>query len=261
MGCSRLGCCACPVRRVAAYPISCRCASASLVSTAGVDQVGSDHDSYAAEHFWVDHDVEVYGLGVHVRERLRQATPMGVAERRRDPGGGEQPLVARRQHLLIVQEPAGQASVTSHDDLVQQVLGDLADLATEHVGEQGAFGLNGGGGVRQRLAQLWLGSDDAPEPEQLVLHLVQLSCVIRRGRQRGDGDLFDAVGNVTTARPALAGGRLEHVESRLADLTTEQGLEQVVLALHRHRRLGQSTSQGRLVVEHADHREELLTQT
>src|SRR5436190_1356259 len=110
-------------------------------------------------------------------------------------------------------QPAGDASV---DDLVADldlettrergvdldVQGDRADLSLDEGVDQRDLAVDGTGGVRQQELELVRTRHDAAEPEQLVLHRVELTVALGAHQQRGAGERLDAVDQLTRAGPA-----------------------------------------------------------
>ena len=116
--------------------------------------------------------------------------------------------------------------------------------------------------VGQRAAQLGLGGDDAPEPEELVLEVVEPALGLGLGGLGDHREPLERVGQVARTRPAQPDDvpRPGRAPPR-RQLALEQDPGRAGLAARRLlRRVGQRAAQPVLAVEQVHHREQLVAE-
>jgi hypothetical protein len=112
--------------------------------------------------------------------------------------------------------------------------------------------------VGQRGAQRWLRRQDALEPEQRVLDLVELAVALGAHERRLDGEVLDGVDDVTRLRPAGPGELLQQPQRRCGDTITEQGLDEPLLGPGLDRRVGKRAPEAAFGREQRHDREQLV---
>jgi hypothetical protein len=95
-----------------------------------------------------------------------------------------------------------------------------------------------------------LSSQDATEPEQLVLDVLKAAVPLGKHEQRLPGQLLDPVDQVQRPGPAQDDNVTQHPQANPTHLAAEQGLEHLLTDLLGCRGIGEAPPDRRLLPEH-----------
>src|SRR5712691_5022195 len=194
---------------------------------ASVDELAADTDGHSAYDLRVEHHVEVDSMTVGGGQRRCQPVALVRAELGRHVHLGHQPLAPLGGQARVVRQARLQATSPGMKcHLGDQPQRRLRDLAREQRVQQLLFVVGRDERIRQRGPQVRLGVDHPAEPEQLILELVQLGCVLCLGGDGDDGEFLGGVGQLSRGRPVPA-DQARHLRKRGGgDLLAQQRLDQ-----------------------------------
>src|SRR3954454_2134327 len=228
---------------------------------AAVDLLVADPDRDTADEGRVHDQLEPDVLPDGGPQRLGEPLllVLGQCDGRRHPG--DEALPARRRELGVVTENPLEGPPPRGDDrALHQRERHLGDLVVEQPVEQLELAVGRQQPVGERRAELVLRGEDALEPEQPVLDLVELVVALGADESDLDGKVLEPVDHVARLGPTTAGDLLQQLDGGRRDPLAEQRVDELLLARRVDGRVRQRPTHATGAGEDRDDREQLVGQ-
>src|SRR3954468_23814644 len=228
---------------------------------AAIDLLVADPDGDAADEGRVDDQLEPDVVPGGGTQRLGEPLLLlfGQGDRGRHPG--DQPLPARRGKLgVVAEDPLDRPPSWGDDRSLHQRERHLGDLVVEQPVEQLELAVGRQEPVGERRPQLVLGGEDALEPEQTVLDLVELVVALRPHEGDLDREVLEPVDHVARLGPSAGGDLLQQLDRRRRNPLAEQRVDELLLARRVDGRVRQGPAHPAWAGEDRDDREQLVGQ-
>src|SRR6478672_468244 len=162
-----------------------------------VDHLVANRDREAAEQRRVDVQLKRHRVAVDAVEQLGQSVSLCVAELACGPHvRNDFATSGHREIRQLADCVIRPLPVQQFDRLTKQVGGVLARSAVKHVVQQADSAIQRRRVVAQQGYQPRLGVEDAAEPEELLLHVLDLTVGFGAHQQGEPGDVLDAARQV-----------------------------------------------------------------
>ncbi len=225
------------------------CVGEATADTAVDHLVTNAHDN-AAQNGWVDVHLELHITAKIAADRCPQ--PINLIARERNSGKhyGNQTVTPSRGDYGQLLEPAFEVTVVTLSNRTLDETGRYGPgLPIQQPGHECLLGRHRDSRGAQGQRELRSPVEDSPEPEQLVLDIIEHILTLRLSKQSLDPKFRQRASEVQRSGPASGNRDLQDIESLCRDLLIEQPGRKVGAGRSGYSRIGQRTTDNGLAVE------------